>query len=96
MATFKKAVPELVAAFERTLPVDPRVERKAMFGCPCAFVNGNMFAGVYMDSVIVRLPEEGRAAAARDGFANAWAPGGKPMREYVAFPEDTPERTLQA
>ncbi len=94
MSSFKKANPALVEAFDRALPVDARVERKAMFGCPCAFVNGNMFAGVYMDTFIVRLPEAGRVEAARDGGGTSWAPGGRPMREYVAFPEDTGDRVL--
>lgn len=96
MEPWKKVTPEMVAAFDAALPADPRVERKKMFGCPCAFVNGNMFAGVYKDTFIMRLPEADRAEAAKLG-AVAWAPGGdRPMREYSALPETLSPRDLSA
>lgn len=42
----KKPTPEAIAAFEESLPTNPEVVRKKMFGMPAAFVNGNMFFGV--------------------------------------------------
>ena len=41
------ARPAVVAAYEAALPDDPRVERKKMFGMPCAFVNRQMFFGTF-------------------------------------------------
>jgi TfoX/Sxy family transcriptional regulator of competence genes len=54
-----------------------------MFGCPCAFVNGNMFAGVYRQSVVVRLTEPARERLLAEGQAQPFSVGGRTMREYV-------------
>jgi TfoX/Sxy family transcriptional regulator of competence genes len=82
--SWKKSPPQLVETFHGALPDDPRVERRTMFGCPCAFVRGNMFTGLHQESMILRLPEAERAAM----------PGARPfeplpgrfMREYVVVP----------
>ncbi len=42
MGAWKKSSAKLIAAFDASLPVDPRVERRSMFGYPCAFTGGNM------------------------------------------------------
>lgn len=42
--TWKKVDPALTAAFGLALN-DIDCDHKTMFGCPVAFVNGNMFAG---------------------------------------------------
>lgn len=76
MASWHKPDPALVDAFAAALP-RAGVERRQMFGCPCAFVNGNMFAGVHEHRLIVRVPSE---AALRP-----FAPMGRPMREYAAI-----------
>lgn len=62
MTTWKKVPGELAEKFLAALPDDPRVDRWEMFGCPCAFVEGNMFAGLHEDRLIVRLPNGGEAA----------------------------------
>jgi TfoX/Sxy family transcriptional regulator of competence genes len=67
-------------------PID--CEKRQMFGYPCAFVNGRMFAGVFGDSIMVRLSEPERSELL--GVAGATVPdpmGGRPMREYVQFPD---------
>jgi TfoX N-terminal domain len=53
---WQKSKPELVARFDAALPDDPRVERRKMFGYPAGFVNGNLFAGLHEQNVVVRLP----------------------------------------
>lgn len=83
MRKWKKVTPALAERFERSLPDSPVVERRKMFGCPCAFVNGNMFAGLHETRLIVRVPEE---AAARPFVVM-----GRTMREYTAI-EDALER----
>jgi TfoX/Sxy family transcriptional regulator of competence genes len=59
-----------------------------MFGNLGAFINGNMFAGLYRRDVFARLPEADRLALMdREGAAEFAPMPGKPMKEYVAFPE---------
>lgn len=62
------------------------VELKPMFGCPAYFVNGNMFAGVHQHSLMLRLPEDGRAEVAALGGGPFEPMPGRPMREYVVLP----------
>lgn len=89
MNTWRKSPPSLIALFDAVLPDDPRVERRQMFGYPCAFVNGNMFTGLHQDDLIVRLAEADRTRA-RDalGAATFEPMAGRPMREYVSLPGD--------
>jgi hypothetical protein len=46
MNTWKKVFEELATRFDATLPKAADVERRKMFGCPAAFVTGNLFAGL--------------------------------------------------
>jgi TfoX/Sxy family transcriptional regulator of competence genes len=61
-------------------------EVRKMFGCPAAFINGNMLAGVHQESVLVRLPEEARRAALEKGWCPFEPMPGRVMREYVVLP----------
>ena len=45
------------AFFESILPDDPRVKVRPVLGSVAAFVNGDMFGGVFGNNVFVRLPE---------------------------------------
>ena len=56
MTTWKKVAPELTALFDSCLPHGLGVERRQMFGCPAAFVNGNMFACTHETRLVVRQP----------------------------------------
>jgi len=57
-----------------------------MFGYAGAFVNGNMFAGTFQDSIVVRLAETDRAALLKLKGAAPFEPMGHPMKEYVVVP----------
>lgn len=58
-----------------------------MFGYPCCFVNGNMFAGLYRENMIIRLPNGQRKELLKVNGARVFEPmPGRPMREYVAVP----------
>ena len=58
-----------------------------MFGYPCAFENGQMFAGLFGDGLFVRLGEAGRAELlAIEGAAPFSPMEGRPMKEYVVLP----------
>jgi TfoX/Sxy family transcriptional regulator of competence genes len=83
---WKKTPPELVAAFDKAVPASPDVTRRPMFGYASAFVNGNMFAGTYQDTIVVRLAETDRAALLKMKGATPFTPMGHPMREYVVVP----------
>jgi TfoX/Sxy family transcriptional regulator of competence genes len=75
-----------MARFDAALPDDPACARRQMFGCPAAFVNGNMFACLHQENVIVRLDADARAALQRAG-GQAFEPlPGRIMREYLALP----------
>lgn len=83
-----KSPQALLDLFEEAVPDDPRVERRKMFGYPCAFVNGNMCMGLHQEDFIVRLSEEDRVAAKSELDAQPFEPmKGRVMREYVALPE---------
>ena len=82
---WKKVAPALVALFDASLPHASDVERRQMFGCPCAFVNRNMFTGLHETRLIVRLPEAERARLIAEAGAKPFVVMGRTMREYVAI-----------
>lgn len=82
---WEKSSPELIERYAASLPADPRVERRQMFGYPCAFVNGNMFSGLHEHRLIVRLAEADRARLAQTAGASPCVIMGKAMREYVTI-----------
>jgi len=85
--TSTKPSPKLIARFERTLPADPRVVRRQMFGCQCAFTGGQMFAGLFQQQLFVRLGEAERTALLAEPGAAPFAPvSGRVLREYVCVP----------
>jgi TfoX/Sxy family transcriptional regulator of competence genes len=83
---WKKSSPALVATFDRALPADPRVDRRQMFGYPCAFTGGNMFTGLHEERMVLRLPDAPRARLLREPGATSFAVLGRVMREYVVLP----------
>ena len=81
---FEKPSQRVTEAFDAVVPPPP-VERRKMFGMPACFVHGNMFAGVYGQNIMLRLPEAEREKLLRVGGA-PFAPMGRAMREYVTVP----------
>jgi len=81
--------PAAVKVFERQTPSRPGIVVRKVFGQPAAFVNGNMFMGVFGDKVFVRLSEEVcQDAAERHGLELFEPMPGRPMRGYdVLHPE---------
>jgi TfoX/Sxy family transcriptional regulator of competence genes len=72
--------------FRSVLPVDPRVEVKPMFGNIGAFVNGNMFAGLFGSDIGVRLSPADLAELAAAG-GGPFGPVERPMRGYLTVPQ---------
>ena len=89
MATWRKPDPGLVQLLDEVMPDGPApIEFKPMFGGPCYWSGGNMFAAVHQESIIVRLGEQDRAELLAAPGAHLFEPmEGRPMREYVAFPD---------
>jgi len=85
--------------FAAMVPDDPRVEIKPMFGNLGAFVNGNMFAGLFGDDLGVRLVDEDSLSALRAvPGAGPFGPAERPMGGYLALPTEwrgDPERTAE-
>ena len=82
--------------FRAIVPDDPRVEVKPMFGNLAAFVNGNMFMGLFGADIGVRLAEADRAVLLELEGTGPFGPEERPMGEYVALPHawrDDPEST---
>src|SRR5690349_7637047 len=83
----RKSPEELVAKFDEVMPGPPATKRK-MFGFPAGFVNGNMFMGLFEDSMILRLPPELREEVIQLHGGKPFAPmAGRVMQEYVELPE---------
>lgn len=74
----------VVSLLETLLRQWPEAERRQMFGCPCAFVRGNMFLAAHEDRLILRLPEEERARLLGQPGIAPFIANGRRMREYVA------------
>ena len=72
--------------FRALVPDDPRVEVKPMFGNLGAFVNGNMFMGLFGSDVGLRLsPADADELRAVPG-TGPFGPAERPMSGYVTLP----------
>ena len=87
MPAFTKAPEELVRTFENVMKDFPLAVQRKMFGYPSAFVNGNMFAGLFQEEMFLRLSDEDRAAIRSEFGTSLFEPlPGRPMRGYVLVP----------
>ena len=89
MATWRRPDESLVRLLDETisaLEFDRPVDYRPMFGCPAYFTGGNMFAGVWQETVILRLPAAERAAVTAAGGGPFEPMPGRAMKEYVALP----------
>lgn len=96
MGRMPKPSAEVRAAFEGLVPDHAAVTVRPMFGNVSAFVNGNMFTGVFGEDLFVRVPEEHRQQLLAEGGADFEPMAGRPMRGYVLLPpgwRDRPEPT---
>ena len=84
MPAFTPAPQTVVRIFDEAIAGIPAVERRKMFGYPCAFVRGQMLCGVFAHRIMLRLSEADRAEYLQLPGARAFeAMPGRPMREYV-------------
>lgn len=80
----KQRFRELIAAVGERVP---EVEVKPMFGQLGAFVNGNMFAGLFGSDLGVKLAEPDAAVLAASG-GGPFGPSERPMSGYLTLPAD--------
>jgi len=82
---WKKSSQALIDRFDALFPPPP-AERRMMFGYPAGFVNGNMFMGLYQETLVLRLDDDARQELL-DGGAELFEPmKGRPMKQYVVAP----------
>ncbi len=72
--------------FHRLVPDDPRLEAKPMFGNLGAFVNGNMFIGLFGAQIGVKLDEASLSEVMALEGAGPFGPAERPMGGYVSLP----------
>ncbi len=81
--------------FRSLVPEDGRVAVKPMFGNLGAFVNDNMFMGLFGADIGLKLPEADQEELRNAGGAD-FGPPERPMAGYVTVPHDlTVEETHQ-
>lgn len=72
--------------FRSLVPDDPRVEVKPMFGNLGAFVNGNMFMGLFGSQIGLKLNDGDRSFLLAEEGAGPFGPAERPMGGYVSLP----------
>lgn len=83
---FEKPSPRMVALFDELIQGRP-LQRRPMFGMPCAFAGGQMCVGLFAESLFLRLSEADRESFAAEGGRPFEPFPGRVMREYMVFPE---------
>jgi TfoX/Sxy family transcriptional regulator of competence genes len=72
--------------FRSVVPDAPDVTVRPMFGNLAAFVNGNMFTGLFGDGLFVRLSQADRAELETAGGDPFEPMPGRPMTGYTMLP----------
>jgi TfoX/Sxy family transcriptional regulator of competence genes len=85
---WKKVTPELKKLLETGMESFAS-DKKSMFGAPTYFKNGNMFAGIHGDSIIVRLSDKDiKEVLKTHQQVRPFEPvKGRIMKEYLALPQ---------
>lgn len=81
-----KPTEQAKAAFTKLVPDEPAVTTRPMFGNLSAFVNGNMFAGLFGEDLFVRLPDKESNAVRKQGGKSFEPMPGHAMTGYVVVP----------
>jgi TfoX/Sxy family transcriptional regulator of competence genes len=79
--------------FTAMIPDTAQVEVKPMFGNLGAFVNGNMFMGLFGSDVGIKLPEDDQRQLLAEPGTGPFGPQERPMAGYVTIPADWPAGT---
>jgi hypothetical protein len=82
-----KASEEDKERFRRVVPDHPGVVVKPMFGNLGAFINGNMFAGLFGPTIGVKLSPEDKEMLESSERTVPFGPAERPMGGYTGLPE---------
>ena len=82
---------EAKAYFRSLVPEGPSVEVRPMFGAVAAFMNGNMFAGLFGEDVGVKLDPPGLAELAAVPGSGPFGPAERPMGGFWSLPAELPD-----
>ena len=82
-----KASDEAEERFRSVMPDNPEVVVKPMFGNLGAFVNGNMFAGLFGSTIGVKLSDADRQVLESTERTVPFGPAERPMGGYTGLPE---------
>jgi TfoX/Sxy family transcriptional regulator of competence genes len=74
--------------FSALVPDQPAITLRPMFGNLAAFVNGNMFSGLFGEDLFVRLPDDEAEAVIKKGGRWFEPMAGHRMGGYVLVPND--------
>ncbi len=88
MEKWQKPSEETIAIYQNIVARLDGVEKRTMFGCPCAFVNGYMFFGVYHDQLFLRMNDEQREQLNQIMPVKSFSPTGKVMKAYIDIPDE--------
>lgn len=87
MGPMPKPADATKTAFVALVPTYVGVSTRPMFGNEAAFVNGNMFAGLFGDRLFVRLLDADRTTLMREGGSDFEPMPGRAMKGYTVVPE---------
>ena len=87
MPAFAESTPEFIALFQEIMTDYPQTSLRKTFGCPCAYINGHMAAGVFENTMFLRLNPADESEFLQLPGATSFAPMRRPMRGYVIIPE---------
>ena len=84
---------QVKSAFQKLVPKAPAVTTRPMFGNLAAFVNGNMFCGLFGEDLFVRVSDDDQAKIRKQG-GKAFEPmPGRAMTGYVLLPAGWQKKT---
>jgi TfoX/Sxy family transcriptional regulator of competence genes len=92
---WNKAPDDLVKRFSDALAPFPEADRKKMGGYPAAFTNTQMFAGLFEDFMVIRLPAAELEEFKRQGATPFEPVNGRSMKEYAVVPQDILESEVR-
>ena len=81
-----KASDDAKALFVEVVPDDPRIVVKPMFGNLGAFVNGNMFMGLFGSDIGLKLPPHEQTTLLAEPGSGPFGPAERPRDGYVTIP----------
>src|SRR5215471_14714495 len=87
MPTSGESAAELMARFGELAALAPGADLREVYGHPSCVLHGNMFMGLYEDSLILRLAEPDRTEFLRRYGGRLFEPlPGRSTKEFVVVP----------